>query len=130
MKTRLQLARFCLVGAVNTGVHLAVVAVAVSAFGLTQLLSNGMAYLVASSASFLMNSVWSFDVAPSFRRYARFQLVGLLGLVVSTILGHLGDRFHWPYVMTVFMTVLMVPLASFVVHRRYTFASLLSGASD
>jgi hypothetical protein len=41
-------------------------------------------------------------------------MVGLLGLAVSAILGYFGDRFYWPYAMTVSLTVLVLPLISFL----------------
>jgi putative flippase GtrA len=121
MNTRVQLTRFCLVGTINFIVHLATFAVAINTLALTQLMSNAIAYLVASSFSFVMNSIWSFEVKLRVRRYARFQLVALLGLAVCAILGRLGDEFSLPYAVTVLATVLILPLISFLVHRRYTF---------
>jgi putative flippase GtrA len=122
VKIPVQLIRFAMVGVLNTVLHLAVVGVLTQIFGLNQLISNVAAYLVASSFSFIANSIWSFEVRPQARRYARFQVVALLGLLVSGFIGHLGDVFGWHYVITVFLTACIVPLISFAAHRSYTFS--------
>ena len=126
MKTRVQLTRFCVVGTLNFTVHLATFVVTINALRFSQLMSNATAYFVASSFSFVMNSIWSFEVKLHVRRYARFQIVGFLGLAICAIIGYLGDKFHWPYAVTVLMTVLILPLISFLAHSRYTF----SGTGD
>jgi putative flippase GtrA len=117
-----QLVRFAIVGVLNTVLHLAVVAILTQIFGMSQLISNSAAYLVASSFSFVVNSIWSFQARPDAHRYIRFQLVGLIGLAVCAFFGYLGDAFGWHYVMTVLVTVCIVPFISFLAHRSYTYS--------
>jgi putative flippase GtrA len=119
-----QAARFCLVGIGNVTVHTAAFTTLIAVLGFTQLLSNALAYLVASSFSFVINSVWTFEMKLHPRRYVRFQVVGLFGLAVAAILGCLGDKFHWPYAATILLTVLILPLISFLLHRHYTFSAV------
>ena len=123
VNTRIQLIRFCVVGSVNFVIHLATFALAASVLDLTQLISNAIGYLVASSFSFIVNSIWSFEAKLRMRRYVRFQLVGVFGLAICAILGHLGDEFHLPYTVTVSATLLILPLVSFFIHRHYTFGN-------
>lgn len=122
LKIPIQLIRFALVGVLNTLLHLAIVGLLTQLIGLSQLISNVAAYLVSSSFSFIVNSIWSFEVRPLAYRYARFQVVGLLGLSVCAFIGHLGDVFGWHYVITVLLTGSIVPLLSFLAHRSYTFS--------
>ena len=122
MKIPVQLFRFAMVGVLNTAIHLAVVGILTEVWGLSQLISNIVAYVAASSFSFIINSIWSFEVTPQARRYARFQIVGLLGVLVCAFLGWLGDVFGWHYVITVLLTACIVPLISFLAHRSYTYS--------
>ena len=122
MKIPVQLLRFAMVGVLNTAIHLAVVGILTQVLGLSQLISNIAAYVAASSVSFIINSIWSFEVRPQARRYARFQIVGLLGVLVCAFLGLLGDVFGWHFVITVLLTACIVPLISFLAHRSYTYS--------
>ena len=47
------------------------------------------------------------------RNYARFQLFSVLGLIVSTTFGRLGDYFGWHFALTVFLIALTAPVVSF-----------------
>jgi len=123
VKIPVQLPRFALVGVLNTLLHLAIVGLLTQSIGLSQLISNVAAYIVASSFSFILNSIWSFEVRLETSRYARFQVVGLLGLSVSAFIGYLGDVFGWHYGVTVLLTGGIVPLLSFLAHRSYTYSS-------
>jgi putative flippase GtrA len=122
MKSRVQLIRFSLVGNLNTILHTATIGLVVNVFALSQLISNAVAYVVASSFSFVINSVCSLEVKPHLYRYSRFELVALLRLAASAILGRMGDILRWLYAITIFLTALIVPFISFLVHRRYTFS--------
>jgi putative flippase GtrA len=117
-----QLIRFSVVGILNTILYVATLTFAIEIFDLRQSISNTLAYLIASSFSFFINSTWSFRVRPQLRRYGRFQLVGLLSLMVCAIVGHMGDVFCWHYMVTVLVTGLVVPFISFLAHRHYTFS--------
>jgi putative flippase GtrA len=122
MKTHNRLVRFGLVGVLNTALHLGVVAMLVQLVGASQLVSNVVAYVVASTFSYVLNSIWSFQVDMHVRRFGRFQLVGLMGLAICALLGYIGDRVGWHYVVTVLLTAVFVPVMSFLVHRSYTFS--------
>ena len=122
MHISVQLVRFAIVGVLNTVLHLAVVAILTQLFGVSQLISNSTAYLVASSFSFIMNSIWSFQARPEAHRYIRFQVVGLLGLAICAFFGYLGDAFGWHFVVAVLLSGCALPLITFLAHRSYTYS--------
>lgn len=122
MHISVQLVRFAVVGVLNTALHLAVVAILTQLFGASQLIANSVAYLAASSFSFVVNSIWSFQTRPQAHRYIRFQVVGLLGLAVCAFFGYLGDTFGWHYVIAVLLSGCVLPLITFLAHRFYTYS--------
>lgn len=122
MKPSVQVTRYALIGVGNTGIHLFIVALLIWFVGLNQMYANIIAYIIASSLSFVMNAKWSFKRKPEARNYVRFQLVSVLGLIVSATLGYLGDHFGWHFAVTVFLIALTVPVVSFLLHRSYTFS--------
>ena len=122
MHISVQFVRFATVGVLNTVLHLAIVAILTQVFGASQAISNSVAYLAASSFSFIVNSIWSFQARPHANRYIRFQVVGLLGLAACTFFGYLGDTFGWHYVIAVLLSACVLPLFTFLGHRFYTYS--------
>lgn len=122
MKPSVQVTRYALIGVGNTAIHLLIVGLLTWFVGLNQMYSNTIAYIIASSFSFLMNAKWSFQRKPKAQNYARFQVISVLGLIASTFFGYLGDYFGWHFALTVLLIALTVPIVSFLLHRSYTFS--------
>ena len=81
-------ARFAIVGAFNTGVDVGVFSLLVFGAGMALVPANAIAYLVASTSSYVINRVWTFrgKTAPAgIRDYLTFQLVNGIGFVLATI---------------------------------------------
>jgi putative flippase GtrA len=80
---------FALVGAVNTVIDLGVFLVAYQVFGLSLVASNILAWLVAVSASYVMNSFTTFAAESGrqlrLRDYGSFVLSGVAGVIANTI---------------------------------------------
>lgn len=121
MKPSTQIVRYAFVGVCNTLVHLAVVLIVLNIIGLGQMVANSIAYVVSSIFSFFMNSKWSFRQKPNSRNFSRFQVVTLVGLLVSSGIGFAGDYFNWNFIVTVLYVAVAVPFVSFMLHRKYTF---------
>jgi putative flippase GtrA len=122
IKPGVQITRYALIGVCNTTIHLLIVGLLTWFAEFNQMYANVIAYIVASSFSFVMNTRWSFQSRPGARNYARFQLVSLFGLIVNATVGHLGDHFGWHIAVTVFLIALTVSVISFLLHRSYTFS--------
>lgn len=126
---RTQFLRFGLVGVLNTGIHLLVVATVLALTALHQMGANLLGYLAASTFSYVANTLWSFRATHHWGRYARFQGVSLAGLALSGLLGYLGDALGWHYAFTVLLIALLMPVLSFTLHRAYTYAQPSDGAA-
>lgn len=122
MLLTLQARRYALIGIVNTLTYLLIVWLLTGYLAFSQLYANIAAYILVSSLSFWMNARWSFQKKPGVMNYARFQLVAVLGLIASAFLGHLGDRFDWHFLITVFLIGLTIPVISFLLHRSFSFS--------
>jgi putative flippase GtrA len=85
--------RYALVGILNTAVHAAVFAWCVRIVKLRMVTGNTLAFLVAVTVSFLINSLWTFGKAPTLASYVLFA--GFMGLWAAAI-GKVGDKIQLP----------------------------------
>lgn len=74
--------RFGVIGLANTAIDFSVFAAAVAA-GVTPLIANLAAWFVAITFSYLANSRWAFDRAPSVSETRSALRFGLLGAMVT-----------------------------------------------
>jgi putative flippase GtrA len=81
-------ASFGVVGLINTGIDFAVFWIAVQEFGLPLIPANVLAWVVANSGSFVMNSLFTFAAESGgklrWRAYGTFVASGVVGLVANT----------------------------------------------
>ena len=107
------IARYCLVGLVNTGVNALVFLLCHLLWGMSQAASNLVGFIAAVSLSFCLNARFTFDSYRTWRRY--WLYCGFMG-VVSLSVGVVGDALNWqPLVTLVVFTAISLVLG-------YTFA--------
>jgi putative flippase GtrA len=93
--------RFVLVGLSNTALSLAVIWIAMRVFGLSDLRSNAMGYIVGFIWSFLLNRSWTFQhrggLANGFLRFVLVCAVayGANLLVLFCLLARFGGGAIW-----------------------------------
>ncbi len=117
MRARLrEIARFVVVGLINTGIDLTVFSVAFYGLGLHLITANTLAYSIATINSYLMNKFWTFagrsGSEVSKAEFTRFVFFNLGGLALSNLsvyvfagfvrplvakLGAIGVTFAWNY---------------------------------
>jgi putative flippase GtrA len=87
---------FAGIGFINAAIDFAVFWTAVQAFGLQTVPANVLAWLVAVSASYMMNSFITFAVESGrklrWRSYGTFVASGILGMVGNTLTVVLGEK--------------------------------------
>lgn len=93
MVSRLQFARYALVGLGNTLCHWVVFGLLHFVWQLEQALSNFGAFLIAVNLSYCLNARFTFSVRPPHQRYWLF-LIGMASL--SLLLGAISDQARLP----------------------------------
>ena len=80
--------RFCIVGAINTGIDLAVFSLLFYGLHLNLLVANSVGFVAAVINSYLLNKIWTFEDGSdhSPRRMGMFVLIALGGLGISNLL--------------------------------------------
>ena len=89
--------RYLSVGALNTLLHWAVFTAILTATSFSQAIANLVAFAVAVSFSFIVNSHFTFKAKATGRRYLGF--VGFMGLL-SLLIGGAADRLGLPPLIT------------------------------
>ena len=112
---------FGLIGVLNTGLHTAVLTFALFELQLGYGAGNVIAYLVASTLSFLLNARFAFRVKKTTKRFARFQLIGCINVAVCYLLGEFAEAHGLHYLLLILLTALILPLITFTLHHRFTF---------
>jgi len=115
-----QFLRFALVGVLNTGVHLAVVAALVELASFPPVPSNGLAFVTANAFSFWANSRFTFRTRVEPARYGRFLVVSLAGLALALSASRLAEVQRWHYLVGVLLTCAALPILSFAANRWWT----------
>lgn len=96
-KSPLEFLKFCLVGAVNTGIDLAVFAV-LSSWGFPLLLAHSLSYTCGGLNSFLLNRTWTFKQGGQpTGQLIKFLLLNLLTMMLTYgLLVTSYNYFAWP----------------------------------
>jgi putative flippase GtrA len=122
----LRILRFAVSGCVSTGTHV-VVALLLGRLGIGSGLANGGAFCVALVVSWFLNTVWTFGQAPSRAQLVRFALVSLVGLAATMAIAEAVRALGGADLMGIAVVVLVVPVVTFLLHSRWTYAERDAG---
>ncbi len=121
MSLAVQAPRFALVGIAVTALHTVLATLLITVWGRHPVTANAIAFTAATLASYLANTLWTFGRRPHQRSLARFVGVSLAGLVLTVILSGSAEAMGLPFYVGLGAVVCVVPVASFVMHRRWTY---------
>jgi putative flippase GtrA len=68
------------------------------------------------------NTLWTFERRPQPRSFARFVFVSLGGLVLTRTLAGTAEVLGFPFYVGLGAVVAVVPVASFALHRLWTYS--------
>lgn len=120
--------RFGVTGIANTGIHAAVAVLCLNGFFLGvpwlvagPVVANGVAFLVATAFSYVVNTLWSFSSAVNRRTLQRYVVVAVIGLLAAMALARLGEWFGLPPLGGVLLVVCVMPLVNFALLSFWTY---------
>ena len=116
-----QFARFLCIGLGATAVHVAIAAHLIGTHMMPPALGNAIAFVFANLFSYLSQSAYVFQRPPTPVRYWRFLSVSLGGLALVAAISSGLEVLGVHYLVGIAAVVLVVPIATFGLHRLWTF---------
>ena len=113
---------FSMIGAINTGIHLAVVIALVEGLRANPVLANSLAFIVANLFSFYANGRWNYPARFERGRYFRFLAISLVGLGVTASISGMAAAQGWHYLIGTALVFLCLPILTFLAHDRWTWS--------
>lgn len=120
--------RFAATGVGVTAIHASVAVVLIERFLTDVVLANGLAFAVATTVSFMVNTLWSFQARLEGGRFVRFICVSLVGLALSMTIAWAAEQLGLHYLLGILCIIAAVPVATFLLHNFWTYAG--QDASD
>ncbi|KAA0996595.1 GtrA family protein [Pseudomonas sp. ANT_J12] len=113
--------RFAVTGLFVTALH-AVVAVLFINFVMPMPpLANGVAFAVATVASYLINTTWSFSARLHGRTLLRFMMVSAAGFLLAMFVAWAAQIAGLNYLLGIGAVALTIPAFTFVLHNFWTY---------
>lgn len=113
--------RFAFSGVLATGIHYAVAMWYLTFVHDSPALANGLAFIIATLFSCVMNTLWSFSRILSVTVVRRFGVVACLGCLLSVCVAGTAAWLGIPNQVGIFCTVLFVTPVTFLLHRHWTY---------
>lgn len=117
--------KFGVVGVLNTLINW-IIFIILSANGVYYIISNIIAYTVATINSYLLNSKWVFNNGDNYTKETtiKFIILNFIGLVLNTaILYILVDILNIKKVIAMIITTIIVMIINYFVNKLWVFKS-------
>ena len=125
LKSPLEFLKFCSVGAVNTGIDLAVFAV-LSSWGFSLLVAHSLSYTCGGLNSFLLNRKWTFKQGGhTSGQLPKFLLLNLLTLMITYgLLVGIYNYLAWPLLVCKFVVTGASLVINYIGSRLWIFSQI------
>ena len=119
-----RVARFAIVGALATAIHVGVTVGLIEAFGWRAIWASLLAFCAAIGVSYVGHHAWTFGVTGNHSRHLpRFVVVSVAGLGLNqAIVFIVVDGLRWHYSLAITAVVLIVPAFGFIASRNWAFS--------
>lgn len=118
-----QARRFMTTGVLATGLHAATVMGLVTLIvpAPSQVVANGVAFVVANVFSYVVNSLWSFTAPLQGMRFMKFLAVSVIGFLGTLLIAYLAERMGFSPLGGIVLVVCIMTPITFALHRTWTF---------
>ncbi len=115
-----RLVRFGATGLLVTGLHV-IIAFSMVQEGIAVALANGFAFAIATSVSYVVNTLWSFSTLIGWKTAARFLVVTLICCAAAVGISGGIDALGGSLALSIGGTVLVVPPLSFLLQNFWAY---------
>ena len=113
--------RFAFSGLLVTVLHTVIAIFVMEKVVPTPPLANGVAFAVATSMSYVLNTTWSFSAPLHGKSLLRFCLVSLAGLLLAMAISIGVQLFGMNYCYGIGLIICIIPPITFVLHNFWTY---------
>lgn len=116
-----QAQRFAISGLLVTSLHVLVATCFINFVLAVPSLANGVAFVVATVFSYMVNTLWSFSSPLHRRNLLRFVLVSLVGLFLAVAVSGYAQYYNLHYIYGIGLVVCTVTPVTFLLHGFWTY---------
>lgn len=116
--------RFICSGAVTTCIHTLVVYLFIQFYVIDIGLTNVLAFLTATSFSYVVNTKWTFGAERSHQIMFRYLVVTCMGSVLAYLLASFCEEMGLSWWYGVGLIVTVTPVFTWQAHKNWTYARL------
>lgn len=113
--------RFAVTGLFVTALHALVAALFINFISQQPPLANGVAFIVATVMSYVINTTWSFSARLHGRTLLRFLLVSACGFLLAMLVAWVAQMAGLNYLLGIVAVALTIPAFTFVLHNFWTY---------
>lgn len=113
--------RFGVTGVAATLLHVITALVCLRGYGAHPVFANGLAFLVANTGSYFLNTQWSFGQAATSQNFVRFAVISVLGFSLSLLISGGAHALGLPDFVGLALVVIVLPPATFLAHLLWTY---------
>ncbi|UQS15354.1 GtrA family protein [Pseudomonas sp. HS6] len=113
--------RFAVTGVFVTALHALVAVLFINFVSPQPPLANGVAFVVATVVSYVINTTWSFSAPLHGKTLLRFLLVSAGGFVLAMCVAWAAQMAGLHYLIGIVAVALTIPAFTFVLHNFWTY---------
>ena len=115
--------RFGVAGAFATGLHASIAAALITGSAIAPALANALAFTLASTASYVLTTYWTFGSSATRRSGLRFAITALVSAGLAGLISGIAAARGLHYALGIFAVICTVPVFTYFMHKHFTYRS-------